>query len=108
MVRYAFNDHGSGGALQLAVDEEFLFSTGLEMRIVQRLLTSPRAKPTLLFDQLQPHLGRVTALERMSGSPYLWSADTRGMMKLWDLRMGMCVQTILTINAHKCESEVGM
>ncbi|RNF07623.1 uncharacterized protein Tco025E_07406 [Trypanosoma conorhini] len=93
-VQYTFNDHSMGGAMQLLVDDNFMFSSGFGRGIVQRVLALPKSRPVALYDAAFPHQGCITALERLSGTPLLVSGDAQGNLKFWDLRMGACVQTI--------------
>ncbi|RNF09689.1 hypothetical protein TraAM80_02044 [Trypanosoma rangeli] len=93
-VMYTFSDHSIGGATQLLVDDEFLFSIGFEHGIVQRPLALPRSEPVILCDPSLPHQGGITTLQRLSGTPLLVSGDVKGNLKFWDLRMGNCVQSI--------------
>ncbi|PWU87933.1 hypothetical protein C4B63_82g94 [Trypanosoma cruzi] len=93
-VRYALNDHTVGGATQLLVDDQLLFSAGFERGIVQRPLAPSRSEPVLLYDSLLPHQGCISALERLKDTSLLVSGDTEGNLKFWDLRMAACLQTI--------------
>ncbi|CCW63743.1 unnamed protein product [Phytomonas sp. EM1] len=93
-IRTSFNDHGLSGALCLEVDEEYLFSAGFENKIVQRPVQCPKSHPTFLYDSFQPHECYITCIRRLEDGPYLISADAKGCIKIWDLRIAGVVQTI--------------
>jgi WD40 repeat protein len=52
-----------------------------------------------LCDTETPHTDRVVALADVPQSPQLLSMDRNGMIKVWDLRTFLCVQTIRTERA---------
>lgn len=94
VVLYAFTNHIMAGIYHLLVDTEFIITSGGESKIVVRHTSSPASSFFNLIDTIVPHQGRVTVLHRLPGSPLLFSGDSRGQVKIWDLRMNSCCQTI--------------
>eukprot|EP00796_Vickermania_ingenoplastis_P006517 gene6517-4694_t len=93
VVVYSFSDHIIGGALRLEVDHEYIISTGCESKIVLRAVQAPNATFSNLYDCVAPHQGRLTAVQRIPATPLLLSGDSKGNVKVWDLRMNSCLQT---------------
>lgn len=107
VVRYAFNDHHLGGVMAIEMDDDFLFSVGFETKISQRLLQCPRSHPIYLDDVVQPHQGRITTVRRLHDSSILLTGDTKGLVKMWDVRMGSCVQT-MSMDSTSSTATVGV
>eukprot|EP00755_Sulcionema_specki_P022959 Sspe_Gene.14064::Locus_4858_Transcript_1_1_Confidence_1.000_Length_4234::g.14064::m.14064 len=56
--------------------------------------TSETAKPFLLSDPQKPHTSAVISLAHVPSAHQVISADSRGLVKLWSLRMFECLQTL--------------
>ncbi|CUG89133.1 Hypothetical protein, putative, partial [Bodo saltans] len=96
VVRYELDDHQQG-ATMIAVNSSYqtLFSCGFELHVVSHAMLMPKVKPWKLLDTARPHRGRITQLQLVPNTPQLFSSDSCGLTKLWDIRMNSCVQNIL-------------
>jgi WD40 repeat protein len=87
----------SQGVLSMANSDyaNLIVSGGFESCLFAWILTlRDRVKPWKLTDKSNPHRGDVTYLHCPPGTPQVLSADTRGVVKVWDIRRFQCTQTL--------------
>ena len=95
VVKYAIRDHVQGATL-LGVNSrtQQLFSVGFDTVVLAHAIAMPKVRPFKLIDLTRPHRGRINCLEVIEGTPQVITADTEGLIKVWDIRMNHCVQNI--------------
>eukprot|EP00667_Euglena_gracilis_P000828 EG_transcript_829 len=82
-------------SLAYSTDHGFLITAGWEPRPSLWLLaTSGRNFLGDLHDEAAPHHGALLGVAVLPGTPLVVSSDAGGLCKLWDIRMGRCVQSI--------------
>ena len=95
VVRFALNGHAQGATLvDVSECTQQLYSAGFELYVLAYSLALPRQKPYKLQDMQRPHKGIIVSLQSIEGAPQLVTADTKGLVKVWDVRMYNCVQTL--------------
>eukprot|EP01012_Entosiphon_sulcatum_P049993 TRINITY_DN6873_c0_g1_i1.p1 TRINITY_DN6873_c0_g1~~TRINITY_DN6873_c0_g1_i1.p1 ORF type:complete len:1581 (-),score=202.94 TRINITY_DN6873_c0_g1_i1:60-4802(-) len=90
-----FEGH-TGGILCLAFSQEhnFLISAGFETEALLWLVNSPDYKPFRLSDPSRPHGAAIIGVHAVRESPQVITCDSGGMVKIWDIRTLMPVQTL--------------
>eukprot|EP01065_Artemidia_motanka_P020550 TRINITY_DN24609_c0_g1_i1.p1 TRINITY_DN24609_c0_g1~~TRINITY_DN24609_c0_g1_i1.p1 ORF type:complete len:1398 (+),score=403.40 TRINITY_DN24609_c0_g1_i1:43-4194(+) len=98
-----FRGHQAGvTSLAYCVSQNMLVSGGLETEPLLWIVNSGAVpKPFRLHDPDRPHTHPLVAVEAVVGSPQVVSVDTRGMVKLWDVRTFCCVQTLTPWRSHQ-------
>ncbi len=95
VVKYAIKDHSQGATLLGHNSRtQQLFSVGFDTTILAHAVAMPKVKPFRLTDSTRPHRGRITSLQVVAGTPQVISADSEGLIKVWDIRMNHCVQNL--------------
>lgn len=95
VVKYSLNGHSQGATLvDLDENHNHLFTAGFELHALVYSMTLPRLKPYMLVDHHRPHRGRIVGLQAIKTSPQVVTADSTGLVKVWDLRTYTCVQSI--------------
>ena len=81
--------------LAFSKPHQFLISAGFEYDPLVWVLHIKDFHPWRLIDKQQPHHGTILGLFTVPDSPQVITADSEGMVKVWDLRTFQAVQTIL-------------
>eukprot|EP01062_Namystynia_karyoxenos_P056498 TRINITY_DN47468_c0_g1_i1.p1 TRINITY_DN47468_c0_g1~~TRINITY_DN47468_c0_g1_i1.p1 ORF type:complete len:1272 (+),score=274.83 TRINITY_DN47468_c0_g1_i1:93-3818(+) len=80
--------------LSFSPDFHLLASSGSESVPLLWCTNISLARPTMLRDDKNPHVGPLIGLHSVAGTPQLITGDECGIIKVWDLRMLSVVQTI--------------
>ena len=98
----------ASGLLTLAFSNEsgLLLSGGYQREILAWPVTSGKHSPLMLVDKICPHTTPIVGLHAVQDSPQVISCEQSGMVKIWDLRTLLCVQTF-TRNALGIRGHVG-
>ena len=94
-VRFALDGHAQGTTLLATGDNGQLYSAGFELFALAHSIALPKLKPYRLEDLHRPHKGRIIGVQAIPGSPQVITADSTGLVKVWDVRMYSCVQNII-------------
>eukprot|EP00760_Papus_ankaliazontas_P038897 PhM_4_TR93/c0_g1_i1/m.22999 len=103
-VMVTLKGHHEKGVNRITLWEEAgcVFSAGLETDPLAWVLKMPAKKPVRLVDKLRPHRGAIIGLHHVPRTFQLLSADTKGTIKVWDVRTYACIdtKTVNTRNGH--------
>ena len=101
-----FLGHNKGvTSIAWANEYHFLISAGSEREPLIWIANVEHRSPFRLRDQRAPHQHSLVGVWAVPETPQVISADTRGLVKIWDVRTHRCVQTILTDHNHKTENQ---
>ena len=84
------------GVCHLSYSQQYnLFvSAGHEYTPLAWVINVPNSKPFLLRDGAKPHCSPIVGIIQIPCTPQCASLDVSGMLKIWDVRTLLCVQTI--------------
>eukprot|EP01062_Namystynia_karyoxenos_P054041 TRINITY_DN4415_c1_g1_i1.p1 TRINITY_DN4415_c1_g1~~TRINITY_DN4415_c1_g1_i1.p1 ORF type:complete len:1847 (+),score=486.34 TRINITY_DN4415_c1_g1_i1:83-5542(+) len=71
-----------------------LVSAGMEFEPLCWVINVPHSRPSALRDGRSPHQHNIVSLVAIPGHPQVVSMDLKGVVKVWDLAVMRCVQTL--------------
>eukprot|EP00760_Papus_ankaliazontas_P010596 PhM_4_TR14368/c0_g2_i1/m.41737 len=87
--------HQSGvSSLSYCHNFNFLVSSGAERTPFTWTINVPNVRPIPFIDTARPHLHPIVKVYCVPRSDQVLSMDKKGVVKIWDVRNYMCVQTI--------------
>ena len=81
--------------LAFSQQHQFLLSAGFEYDPLVWILHIKDFHPWRLTDKQQPHHGTILGLFTVPDTPQVITADSQGMVKVWDIRTFQAVQTMV-------------
>ena len=73
---------------------QYLCAVGIDNSLSAWVLHKSSKPCTPLVDPSRPHNGKILSLDVPAGTPQVVTTDTEGTIKVWDLRMFRCAQTL--------------